>query len=385
MDGQSTVHTDASVLNRRGLDQLIEALRARGYCVVGPTVEDSAIVLAELESGAQLPSGWGVTTGPGTYRLRRRDDAAVFGHSAGPQSWKRFLHPPRQQQWSVDRDGAFIAPAPDERPYAFVGVRGCDLAAIAVLRRVLCPDPDSDSTTARRFRHLFIVAAHCTEPGGVCFCASMGTGPAAGPGYDLALTERIDDNGHRFVVEAGTESGAAVLAEVDHHTAATAEVDEARNAVSTAAGRMGRAMPEVDLRALLRDARGADVWEDVASRCLTCGNCAMVCPTCFCTTSEDVTDLTGEHAERWQHWSSCFEPDFSHVHGGNIRTSGESRYRQWMSHKLGTWFDQFGSSGCVGCGRCIDWCPVGIDITEEAARLVQLMPAYRPEDDREQR
>ncbi|MFV9458068.1 4Fe-4S dicluster domain-containing protein [Rhodococcus sp. NM-2] len=385
MDGQSTVHTDASVLNRRGLDQLIEALRARGYCVVGPTVEDSAIVLAELESGARLPSGWGVTTGPGTYRLRRRDDAAVFGHSAGPQSWKRFLHPPRQQQWSVDRDGAFIAPAPDERPYAFVGVRGCDLAAIAVLRRVLCPDPDSDSTTARRFRHLFIVAAHCTEPGGVCFCASMGTGPAAGPGYDLALTERIDDNGHRFVVEAGTESGAAVLAEVDHHTAATAEVDEARNAVSTAAGRMGRAMPEVDLRALLRDARGADVWEDVASRCLTCGNCAMVCPTCFCTTSEDVTDLTGEHAERWQHWPSCFEPDFSHVHGGNIRTSGESRYRQWMSHKLGTWFDQFGSSGCVGCGRCIDWCPVGIDITEEAARLVQLMPAYRPEDDREQR
>ena len=345
MDGQSTVHTDASVLNRRGLDQLIEALRARGYCVVGPTVEDSAIVLAELESGAQLPSGWGVTTGPGTYRLRRRDDAAVFGHSAGPQSWKRFLHPPRQQQWSVDRDGAFIAPAPDEWPYAFVGVRGCDLAAIAVLRRVLCPDPDSDSTTARRFRHLFIVAAHCTEPGGVCFCASMGTGPAAGPGYDLALTERIDDNGHRFVVEAGTESGAAVLAEVDHHTAATAEVDEARNAVSTAAGRMGRAMPEVDLRALLRARRGADVWEDVASRCLTCGNCAMVCPTCFCTTSEDVTDLTGEHAERWQHWSSCFEPDFSHVHGGNVRTSGESRYRQWMSHKLGTWFDQFGSSG----------------------------------------
>ncbi|EKT81487.1 ferredoxin [Rhodococcus opacus M213] len=385
MDGQPTVHPDSSVLDRRGLDQLIETLRARGYCVVGPTVEDSAIVLAELESGAQLPSGWGVTTGPGTYRLRRRDDAAVFGHSAGPQSWKRFLHPPRQQQWSVDRDGAFIAPAPDERPYAFVGVRGCDLAAIAVLRRVLCPDPDSDSTTARRFRQLFIVAAHCTEPGGVCFCASMGTGPAAGPGYDLALTERIDDNGHRFVVEAGTESGAAVLAEVAHRTAATAEVDEARNAVSTAAGRMGRAMPEVDLHALLRDARGADVWEDVASRCLTCGNCTMVCPTCFCTTSEDVTDLTGEHAERWQHWSSCFEPDFSHVHGGNVRTSGESRYRQWMSHKLGTWFDQFGSSGCVGCGRCIDWCPVGIDITEEAARLVQLMPAYRPEDDREQR
>ncbi|WP_016881448.1 MULTISPECIES: 4Fe-4S dicluster domain-containing protein [unclassified Rhodococcus (in: high G+C Gram-positive bacteria)] len=376
MDGQPAAHTEASVLDRRGLDHLIEVLRARGYLVVGPTVEDSAIVLAELESGAQLPSGWGVTTGPGTYRLRRRDDAAVFGHSAGPQSWKRFLHPPRQQQWSVDRDGAFTGPAHDERPYAFVGVRGCDLAAIAVLRRVLCPDPDSDSTTARRFRRLFIVAAHCTEPGGVCFCASMGTGPAAGPGYDLALTERIDDLGHRFVVEVGTDAGADVLAEVAHRATATAEVDDARQAVSAAAGRMGRAMPEVDLHALLRDARDADVWADVASRCLTCGNCTMVCPTCFCTTSEDLTDLTGEHAERWQHWSSCFEPDFSYVHGGNVRTSGESRYRQWMSHKLGTWFDQFGSSGCVGCGRCIDWCPVGIDITEEAGRLSQLLPAW---------
>nr|WP_232320509.1 4Fe-4S dicluster domain-containing protein [Rhodococcus sp. WMMA185] len=368
------------MLDRHGLDQLIDALRARGYRVVGPTVHDSAIVLDELESGAQLPSGWGVTTGPGIYRLRRRDDAAVFGHSAGPQSWKRFLHPPRQQLWSVDRNGTYEAPAQDERPYAFVGVRGCDLAAIAVLRRVLCPDPSADSPTARRFQHLFLVAAHCTEPGEVCFCASMGTGPAAGSGYDLALTERIDEHGHRFLVDIGTDEGASVLDDVARRPAAVGEVDDARTAVTSAADRMGRTMPEVDLRLLLRSAREADVWEDVAARCLTCGNCTMVCPTCFCTTSEDITDLTGDHAERWQHWSSCFELDFSHLHGGDVRVSGESRYRQWMSHKLGTWFDQFGSSGCVGCGRCIDWCPVGIDITEEAARLSQVLPAETPED-----
>ncbi|MFC9555292.1 4Fe-4S dicluster domain-containing protein [Rhodococcus sp. NPDC056960] len=381
MDGRPTAHTEESVLSRRGLDQLIEVLHTHGYRVVGPTATDSAIVLTELESGAQLPSGWGVTTGPGTYRLHRRDDAAVFGHSAGPQSWKRFLHPPRQQQWSVNRDGVFTEPAHDDRPYAFVGVRGCDLAAISVLRRVLCPDPNADSPTARRFRRLFVVAAHCTEPGEVCFCTSMGTGPAAGPGYDLALTERIDDeHGHRFVVDVGTDNGADVLAEVAHRAAAPAEIDDAHHAVSAAAGRMGRTMPDVDLRQLLHSARDAEVWDDVASRCLTCGNCTMVCPTCFCTTSEDVTDLTGEHAERWQHWSSCFEPDFSHLHGGNVRVSAESRYRQWMSHKLGTWFDQFGSSGCVGCGRCIDWCPVGIDITEEAARLAQVLPAYPAED-----
>ncbi|MEZ5151075.1 4Fe-4S dicluster domain-containing protein [Rhodococcus zopfii] len=380
MDSVRIRRSDERILDRRGLDLLIEVLRGRGYRVVGPTVGDTAIILGELDSGADLPAGWGVQTGPGLYRLHRRDDDAVFAHSSGPQSWKQYLHPPRRQLWSTDRDGPWEPPAGDETPYAFVGVHGCDLAAIAVLRRVLCPDPDADTPTARRFRNLFVVAAHCTEPGGVCFCASMGTGPAAGPGHDLALTELLDERGHRFVVDVGTEAGGAVLGDVECRAAESDDIDTARSAVADAAHRMGRHMPDTDLRGLLRRARDADVWQEVADRCLTCGNCTMVCPTCFCTTTEDTTDLTGEHAERWQHWSSCFELDFSHLHGGNVRNSGESRYRQWMSHKLGTWFDQFGSSGCVGCGRCIDWCPVGIDITEEAARLSHLLPPW--EDDR---
>ena len=101
----------------------------------------------------------------------------------------------------------------------------------------------------------------------------------------------------------------------------------------------------------------------------------MVCPTCFCTTTEDVTDLTGEHAERWRRWDSCYDLDFSYLHGGGVRVSGQSRYRQWITHKLGTWHDQFGESGCVGCGRCIVWCPTGIDITQEVAALSALQAA----------
>jgi Fe-S oxidoreductase len=95
----------------------------------------------------------------------------------------------------------------------------------------------------------------------------------------------------------------------------------------------------------------------------------MVCPTCFCTTVEDVSDVTGDHAERWRRWDSCFTLGFSYIHGGSIRNSGKARYRQWMTHKLASWIDQFGTSGCVGCGRCITWCPVGIDITEEARAI----------------
>jgi len=372
--------TEAAVMSRAGLDELVAALIAEGYRVIGPTVRDDAIVLAELESGAQLPSGWGVDSAPGRYRLRRRADEAVFGHSAGSQSWKEFLHPSQQLLWSADGDG-FTPARPEPVRYAFLGVRACDLAAIATLSVVLGGGAHPDGGFARRREGLFVVAAGCTEPGGVCFCASMGTGPQPGPGYDLALTERIDVDGHRFVVEAGSAAGERVLSGLTHRGATGAEVDEARGAVEAAAAHMGRQMPAVDLRQLLADSRESPLWDLVADRCLTCGNCTMVCPTCFCTTTRDSTDLTGEHAERSQHWASCFEVDFSYLHGGSVRVSGASRYRQWITHKLSTWHEQFGSSGCVGCGRCIAWCPVGIDITAEATHLAELREASSAGED----
>jgi ferredoxin len=234
---------------------------------------------------------------------------------------------------------------------------------------VLTAGPHTDGGYAGRRDGLFLVAADCTEPGATCFCTSMGGGPGAGPGYDLALTELIDADGHRFVVQVGSEAGAEVLDELPHRLADAASIARARAAVDSAADRMGRAMPRLDLRALLAGSQDAAHWADVAERCLTCGNCTMVCPTCFCTSVEDTTDLTGDHAERWRRWDSCFGLDFSYLHGGSVRTSGASRYRQWLTHKLSTWYDQFDSSGCVGCGRCVVWCPVGIDLTAEVAAL----------------
>jgi len=361
---------EVAVFDAAALQRLVEVLIERGYRVVGPTLRDNAIVLAELQSAAELPRGWGVDVGPGHYRVRRRDDDAAFGHSAGPQSWKQFLHPPRQRLWAGTRDGASQAPEEAAPRYAFLGVRGCDLAAIATLDRVLGrPEYPDDSFVSRR-RQTFVIAVNCTEPGGLCFCASMGTGPAAGPGYDLALTERLEDDAPSYLVDVGSQEGADVLAAVPHRAAGGNEIHCARADVEAAAHKMGRKMPDTDLRELLIASRESPQWDEVASRCLTCGNCTMVCPTCFCTSTEDVSDLTGEHAERWRHWASCFEFDFTYVHGGgSVRQSGSSRYRHWLTHKLGTWHDQFGMSGCVGCGRCIAWCPTGIDITAEMNKM----------------
>ncbi|MEI5525582.1 4Fe-4S dicluster domain-containing protein [Streptomyces brasiliscabiei] len=362
-----------AVLDRDGLDALVSVLVADGRTVVGPTVRDGAIVLAELGSAAELPYGWGVELEAGRYRLVAREDGAAFAHSAGPQSWKNYLRPPREKLWSADRtsDGepVFTAHPPEAPAYAFLGVRPCDLRAIAIQDRVLTGGRYADGGYGERRGRALLIAAECTEPGATCFCVSTGGGPAADPGYDLALTEVVDEEGHRFLVRVGSDEGARLLDRVPNRAADAGTQDTARASVDAARERMGRSLPPVDLRTLLGASLEAERWDDVTARCLTCGNCTMVCPTCFCVTTEEVTDLTGDHTERWQRWDSCFDLDFSYLHEGPVRSSGRSRYRQWLTHKLGTWHDQFGTSGCVGCGRCIVWCPTGIDITEEVAAL----------------
>ncbi len=211
--------SDAALLDTAGLHSLVEVLIERGYRVVGPTLRDNAIVLAELQSADDLPRGWGVDVAPGHYRVRRRDDDAAFGHSAGPQSWKQFLHPPRQRLWAGTRDGADAAPKTRSRVTHSSECAGATWPRLPPWTG--CSAVRSTRTTllSRRRRQTFVVAVNCTEPGGLCFCASMGTGPAAGPGYDLALTERLDGDAPSYLVDVGSPEGADVLAAVPHRTA----------------------------------------------------------------------------------------------------------------------------------------------------------------------
>lgn len=371
-------------LKTSALDSLWSALRERGYTLVGPTVRDQAIVYDELESPRDLPIGWTDVQDGGTYRLEKRDDNAFFGYTLGPQSWKRFLFPPELRLWRAERDGQGFhvhtdEPAQDTR-YAFVGVRACELAAIAVKDRVFLAGEHVDPVYRRRRETAFLVAVQCGQAGGTCFCASMGTGPGISGGYDLALTEVIDKKKHILLAESGSERGAEILAELGGTESTDGERAAGERAVARAEAEMGRRLETEGLPELLAKNREHPRWDEVAERCLACANCTMVCPTCFCHTVEDTTDLTGEHAERWRRWDSCFTADFSYLHGGSVRPSTRSRYRQWMSHKLSTWVDQFETFGCVGCGRCITWCPVGIDLTEEARAIRSGDPAPDPDE-----
>lgn len=365
------------IVERQGFPKLLDALRQQGYQIVGPTVRDGAIVYDKIATVEELPIGWTDEQDAGTYRLKRRPDHALFGYVVGPHSWKKFLHPPVLSLWKAKRNGKSfeIVSNDDEIPqYAFIGVRSCELHAIFIQDRVFTNGKFIDPHYQARRQKIFIIAVNCVQAGGTCFCASMKTGPKATLGFDLALTEIIDGQRHYFVVEVGTEKGAEILQKVPTTKAQAGDVQMAQERVARAAQQMGRQLDTTNIKELLYRNLEHPRWDEVATRCLSCANCTMVCPTCFCTTVEDVTDLTGTEAERVRKWDSCFTLDFSYIHGGSVRASAKSRYRQWLTHKLASWIDQFGTSGCVGCGRCITWCPVGIDITEEVRAIRESEP-----------
>ncbi len=359
---------DQICLSRNNLQAVLDALLKRGYRVLGPVFQDEAITLGEIANISELPVGWSDEQKGGHYRLNHGKSELFFNYTVGPQSWKRFLHPPVTRLWSAKRDGkAFVAQATnnESRKMAFLGVRPCELHALGLLDRVLQEGEFRDPDYVTRRKDLFIIAVNCGRAGGTCFCSSMETGPEAFTGFDLSITEVLQEERHFFVVRVGSEDGAKFIEALPHKKATKEELAAATQCINDAKEHMGRHLNTMDLKGLLYRNVDNSHWEEVAERCLNCANCTMVCPTCFCTSVEDVTDLSGQFGERVRRWDSCFTSDFSYIHGGSVRASAKSRYRHWLTHKLAYWVDQFGSFGCVGCGRCITWCPVGIDLTDE--------------------
>lgn len=360
-----------AVIDRKDLGSVFAFLAQEGYQLIGPKVHDEAVVYAPVSSVDDLPKGVGDEEEGGYYRLVRRDDDRLFGYTKPVQGLKAHLFPARQKLWSAEKAGHGFRVVKDSGPpprYAFIGVRACELSAMLVQNRVFEGGPYADKGYAERRKNSFIILVTCDHAGNACFCASQGTGPDVAAGFDLKLAEIVDGARHVFVAEAGSDKGRELLSSLSAQPVGEADAAAAKSQREAAAQEQKRVMVK-GVADLLAANLESPHWEDVAKRCMTCGNCTMVCPTCFCTTMEDTTDLSGLKAERVRKWDSCFSIDYSYIHGGSLRNSASSRYRQWMTHKLSHWVKQFGVSGCVGCGRCIIWCPVGIDITAEAKAI----------------
>ncbi len=363
-DSEQLDNPQTSFLPLDEFARLFDVLISRGYEVIGPTIDQEAIVYGELSSIDDLPRGWTDQQEPGRYRLVKREDNAFFGYVVGPSSWKKQLFPPVVTLATADRteEGWQFQEVEEETPrYAFLGVRACELAAMKIQDRVFTGGPYTDSIYEQRRSQALVIAVNCTQAASTCFCTSMETGPRCKAGFDLALTELPDG----FLVEVASAAGAEILQELKTLDVLPEQDSQAHAARQQAVDQIERRFDTTDIKDLLMSNLEHSQWDDVADRCLSCTNCTMVCPTCFCSSVEEVSDLTGDHVERQREWDSCFNLDFSYMNGGLVRNSIRNRYRQWLTHKLATWIDQFGTSGCVGCGRCITWCPVGIDLTQE--------------------
>jgi len=350
------------------LEELVQHLWREGFRVLGPVPRDGAVVFDEVRSVSDLPVGLREEQQPGRYRLVPGVDGEIFGVVNGPGSLKPSFFAPEEPLLRVRRQGTGfrvdeVTPSPVR--VAFLGVRACDLAALAVQDRIFLHDHVRDAHYAARREHVLLIAVNCTRAASTCFCTSMGTGPQATRGHDLALTE-LDDV---FLVESASPTGSAVVAALCPEPAEAGEMDDARARIAGCAAAMQRRLDTSDLPDLLYEEAESSRWDDVARRCLSCTNCTMVCPTCFCHAVVDQTELDGNMSHRVRQWDSCFSLEHAHIHGKNFRPRIHDRYRQWLTHKLASWIDQFGTSGCVGCGRCITWCPVGIDLTEEVAAI----------------
>jgi ferredoxin len=357
------------LLPRQALQQLIDVLWRNGYRVLGPALRDGAVMWDEIRRMTDLPIGWRDSQEPGRYRLEQSGEDRVFGVVHGPQSVKSFTFAPREPLLTIERtkNGFSTAPTiPNSEKVAVLGARPCDVAGLAVQDRIFLRDTYADPSYRARRDGLFLVVVNCTRALSTCFCASMGSGPKANNGFDLALTE-LDEV---FLIEAGSQAGEDLLSALTSLPASQESINEAESRISSCAQSQGRRLDTSLLPQALYDAHEHPRWEDVAARCLACGNCTMVCPTCFCHAIEETPDLNGQRSEHVRLWDSCFTQEHGYIHGKNMRPTIKDRYRMWLTHKLGAWLDQFGMSGCVGCGRCITWCPVGIDLTEELPALL---------------
>jgi len=371
------------LLPKSGLADLISLLQQQGYSVLGPTVHEGVISLGPITSLGQLARGVRDEQSPGKYRLVEGDGELYFQYTVGPESPKRYLFPPVQRLFKMHVEGEqFVLEAGPAQPpkLAILGLRPCELKAIEVQDRVfgVVEGTVSNGEVERYYRDArraaVMVVVNCTRVGGTCFCVSMGTGPKAKGGFDLALTELRSG----FVMEIGSPRGAQIADQLPVREANSTELELAEVRLEQARHHMGR---ELDTDGLVESLRGSlehPYWDEIAKRCLGCTNCTMVCPTCFCNSVEDGNDLNGGAVSRTRKWDSCYTLQFSYTTAGPIRASIRARHRHWVLHKLCTWWEQFGCSGCVGCGRCITWCPVGIDITEDAEAVRDHRRTDRP-------
>lgn len=355
-------------LPRSSLSTLLSVLQQAGYQVYGPRVRDGVIQFGPLDEASSLPVGVINDQQPGHYRLQTGDTQRLFDWNHGPQGLKPLCFAPREVLWQEFAEPfGYKRTPPDVKPTAVLGVRACDLAALAIQDHQFLLEMRPDPHYRERRESLLLIGVDCAHSAATCFCASTGDGPALEGGYDIGLAE-LDEG---FLVWHLSDQGRGITEQLSLQSVDESQLEAMGQATAQAALEQHRQLPDPEELMHLYRRLEHTHWEEVGERCLSCGNCTAVCPTCFCYQSGHEMALNGETAEMVRSWDSCFSPTHSDMGHFQVRPSIEYRYRQWMTHKLAGWQVQQRRIGCTGCGRCIAWCPVGIDLTREVTAVLE--------------
>jgi ferredoxin len=276
---------------------------------------------------------------------------------------KKVLQEPLEALFSF-KDGA-VSHEDEARPQVLFGVHSCDLHAIGILDTVFRRDYVDPYWVSKR-DNTIIVALNCNTVGENCFCLSMGTGPWTKDPYDLCLTAI----GDAYLVEVGSEKGEEILAGLRLKPAPKDMVEARPSVLEEIERHFKKHVNTHGLKEAMEKGFSHPVWDELREDCLGCGSCTMVCPTCFCYNVADKLDLDLKTGRREREWDSCMLLEYSEVAlGANFRKDRDARIKQRMYHKLVYYEPQFGTLGCVGCGRCISSCVKKIDITDVAAKV----------------
>jgi sulfhydrogenase subunit beta (sulfur reductase) len=273
---------------------------------------------------------------------------------------KKYLLPAREKLAKFDTEKTEVA---IEAPKTLIiGVKPYDLWAIKLMDEIFIhTDPVDPNYKARR-ENLTIIAVNDFRPAQNSFCASMGT-DTINQGFDLMLTD-LDDN---YIITIGSKEGEKVLAKYFPVETMKDVTDTDRIIIDCKRGQAEKKyiletkITPSDLPKFLESKFDSPIWEELAKKCLSCGKCNIVCPTCVCFDIQDRVefDLTTGTRERMIY--SCVIPDFAEVAmGHNFRSKTEQRLRHRIYRKLSYLFSRYGLPGCVGCGRCANSCKAEI-------------------------
>jgi len=359
-------------LSYKNLQRLFDTLLDQGFDLNGPAVKNNSIQYVPINLTEQLP--WGVQDKQdlSIHELKVVDDSKCFQWSNGASSAKSHLFKQDVTLWKVLKDEdtqklEFVQEKIKAKPVALFGLKSCDLEAIKIQDKTLLHGKFVDDIYQNYRKNLFAIGVNCVYASSNCFCKSLNTGPEIKTDVaELILTEIKDG----FLVEYISERAKGILAVDEWVDVSPGMVSEAKT-LKNQANDQHKSIPLAEIRSanMHRGSKDADLWNSFMGDCTSCGTCTQVCPTCFCHKTEELPSFDEDESEHIRMWDSCFNESHGYTNGINHRPDLLSRYQMWMMHKFSEWQRQFGVSGCVGCGRCMSWCPVGIDVTDGVNKL----------------